>query len=188
MQIIVTHNEIEEAVKQTVLAQISLREDQNVAIRFEQTESDDLIAIIDITKAGSEPPKGGLKTDAPKTIAPRGKKAAAAAATVKADIKDDEIAAKEEAEAKSDGAQAPWEEPAATEAAETTEQAQPAAEPAAEAPVTQPTETKPLAALLANTTKIFPDATSSAAPETPKPDVTAAAAKSLFANLTKPTQ
>jgi hypothetical protein len=103
---------------------------------------------------------------------------------VKADIQEDELQAKEEA--KTEGQTVPWEEPAAAETVQATETAEPAAEPVAEAAVAQPNETKPLSALTP-VVKIFPDATSSAAPETPKPDV-ASAAKSLFANLTKPTQ
>jgi hypothetical protein len=103
---------------------------------------------------------------------------------VKADIQEDELQAKEEA--KTEGQTVPWEEPAATEVAETAGQTEPPAEPVAEAAVAQPNETKPVSALTP-VVKIFPDATSSAAPETPKPDV-ASAAKSLFANLTKPTQ
>lgn len=176
MQAVLSQLDLEEAVRLFVRQEFPAAADQNITVTFEDDKEGNLtaLAVVDNAAGGAEP-----ASQKPKATG-RGKKAAAAAATVAADAKEDENQAQEE------GQQAPWEDPANTAEAEAHETAVAAHEAdrnttiAAETAVPQTTGA---------TTKIFPDLTSSAAPATPKPAVDpASAAKSLFANLTKPTQ
>lgn len=182
MQIILTNSEIESALRETILSQITIREDQKIHIRLEETEDNGYIAVIDVLKAGDEPSGstgGGTKGNEPaKPKVTRARKPAVAA-----------------------------EAPAGTQAAdnagstdETTEEVVEAIGTVSEQTaavvdnkppfdVDEPKDTQPNEVPATAPLKIFPDLTSSAAPSAQKPPVDpAVAAKSLFANLTKPTQ
>jgi hypothetical protein len=51
MQIILTQNEIEDAIRDTVLRQMAIKDDQSIAVVFEDDADGNLIASIDIKKA-----------------------------------------------------------------------------------------------------------------------------------------
>ncbi|RUX60175.1 hypothetical protein [Mesorhizobium sp. M7A.F.Ca.CA.002.12.1.1] len=175
MQAVLAQLELEEAVRLFVRQEFPAAADQNITVTFEDDKDGNLtaLAVVDNAVGGAEP--AGQK---PKTTG-RGKKAAAAAATVAADVKEDEIEQTEN-------------QVESTEVAEAGEQTAAAAGGPDNTPPFDVDETKtaqPNEVQASAPLKIFPDLTSSAAPSTPKPATDpAVAAKSLFANLTKPTQ
>ncbi|MER9436708.1 hypothetical protein NKJ04_17595 [Mesorhizobium sp. M0618] len=182
MQIILTNSEIESALRETILSQITIREDQKIHIRIEETDDNGHIAVIDVLKAGDEPSSGtggGTKgTDTAKPKGTRTKKPAVAA----------EAPAASQA---ADSTEETTEEVVETAESLGTVSEQTAAVVDTKPPfdVDEPETTQPNEVPAPVAMKIFPDLTSSAAPATPKPAVDpAVAAKSLFANLTKPTQ
>lgn len=180
MQIILTNSEIDSALRETILSQITIREDQKIHIRLEETEDNGYIAVIDVLKAGDEPSGstgGGTKGNEPaKPKVTRARKPAVAA----------------EAPAGTQAADSTETTEEVTEIAETVETVQETAAVVDNKPpfdVDEPKDTQPNEVPATAPLKIFPDLTSSAAPSAQKPPVDpAVAAKSLFANLTKPTQ
>lgn len=190
LQIIINQDEIELAIRDVVLSQISIREDQNIDVRFETIDSGDILGIIDVTKVEEETETGA----APKRRTRRTK------AQIEADNKAAEEATKQEAYTKVRETETPaanqeadaGELPAAEEKTSSEGQTEDAKPEQASTPSTtagnSPTfagsaSQAPVAVAMAEAAKIFPDATSSApvaqAAENPGP-------KSLFANLTKP--
>ena len=73
MQIILTQNEIEDAIRDTVLQQIALKDDQSIAVVFEDDTDCNLIATIDIKKAAPAEvtkPKARAAKKEPVQVAP----------------------------------------------------------------------------------------------------------------------
>jgi hypothetical protein len=54
MQILLTQQEIEEAIREIVLQQITIREDQGIAINFQQLKDSGLAAVVTIQKVGDD--------------------------------------------------------------------------------------------------------------------------------------
>ncbi|AZO48038.1 hypothetical protein [Mesorhizobium sp. M4B.F.Ca.ET.058.02.1.1] len=174
MRAVLSQAELEEAVRLFVRQELPSATDQNITVTFEDDKDGNLTAAVDIDSAdGGEAPSQKPKTTRKKAI--QGAKDATVVAEQASEEKPAETTAnvQEESESAADASKdLPWKEDAAGTDQPIVKE---------DKPVTQPNE------IPAETTKIFPDAVSSAAPSAPKPD-TAAAAKSLFANLTKPTQ
>lgn len=191
MQIILTQDEIDTALRETILSQITIREDQKIHIRIEGTDDGGHIAVIDVLKADEEPQGGGSTgggtkgntkpAEAPK---PRTRRSAAQIAADNAAEADklvgktadtvivDEVEAVTGEQTETDETVADTDPPFDVEQPVTQE------EPAAETVQAEPVQH--------NVSRIFPDAGTSAPAMQPK-DSPVVAAKSLFANLTKPT-
>ncbi|RWB40479.1 MAG: hypothetical protein EOQ44_25410 [Mesorhizobium sp.] len=192
MQAVLAQSELEEAVRLYVRQELPAADGQNITVEFEDDKNGNLTAIVVIDNAeGGEAP--ATANQKPKTT----RKKAAAPATAPAEQASEQKTAEiyEQSESAAEAAQdLPWkeDEPKDPGEAQTTIVAE------AEKPVTQPNEipaetaklftTSEPAAAPAATNKIFPDPDSSAAPSAPPKIDPAAQAKSLFANLTKPTQ
>jgi len=178
MKIVLNQTEIESAIQEFLQqsdSMITLRADQEVAITFDTDENDNSVqAILDITDAdrsdddSSDDSSKSPRTGAKKTRAKRTPKASSEAAS-------DEV--KSAVTSMSELGNAPWTEETKIET--------PGLEQVSEEAPKEPEETAPEPDK--SSVKIFPDLGSSAAPSN-KPPEEAVSAKSLFANLTKPTQ
>lgn len=69
MQIILNQNELEDAIRDTVLKQIAIREDQKILISMEETDSGEMIAVINVGKAETTETVEVIEPAKPKTRA-----------------------------------------------------------------------------------------------------------------------
>lgn len=168
-QIVLNQEEIETAIKNFVSNQVTIAQDQSIDVELNEPKTSDseFTANVSISTDGSGQLQAKVTATTKTTGRGRAKTKDAAPAT---GVVTEEAKTEGSGNQDTDEADAPWNNVPENKATDQTEQA--ADETAALAP----------------TNKIFPDAESSAAPATaPKTDP-AVSAKSLFANLTRPTQ
>ena len=145
MKIILTQNEIEETLRDSVLQQISIRDDQDITIDFEDDKDGNLTAVIGVEKSRSSEKSETAPQPAAK---PRGRPR-----------KEKAAAPEPMEEGVTTAPEVPWEEEP-TKAAEAQERLQEHLE-----------EVKAIKEEAKTALKIFPEATSSAPPAAPKPAV-----------------
>lgn len=179
MQIILNQSEISEAIKEIVLQQIAIREDQKVNVSFDTTESDEIIAVITIAKADSEVPSGGGNENKPprevrtrtKRINPPASSSTGSTGTGTETSPQTEIV-QTTIMPQADSEKPPADNDHVADGATQFPDVDVMSEPA-------PTDS------FKSGGRIFPDAATSA-PASQEPPPVVGAAKSLFANLTKP--
>lgn len=170
MKVVLTQEELKRAAIDYVMNSLGKEEDvNNFTVEFEDDSKGDLTAIINIET--SEDDGAGREE---KKVVRRGRRTKA---QIEEDNKKAAVEAAEAAQSSESTAEEPKEaKPSISTDPENRQEVQ-------EEPAKPVEETA-----TSNVTKIFPDNISSAAPSTPVPEVDpAVAAKSLFANLTKPT-